>query len=67
MPMSNEDALKIVFAGQPKYPPRAMHPEDARDDENDYKAECRTYESAKEQIRRVLTKSDEDRGRYIPD
>ena len=67
MAMSNEEALKLVLAGQPKYPSKATHPEDAHDDELDYQRECRTFEAAKRQIQSLVSPPTQERGRYIPD
>jgi hypothetical protein len=67
MAMSNEEALKLVLAGQPQYPPRATHPEDAHDDERDYRTDCQKYEAAKQQIQSFVTSSSQEHGRHIPD
>lgn len=64
--MTDQEALKVVLAGPPKYPPRATHPEDSRDDERDFRNDCRSYEAAKAQIQRLVA-PEQERGRHIPD
>lgn len=49
--MTDDEAIRVALAGEPRYPPRATHPEDSHDDERDYRESLRRWEHAKAQVR----------------